>query len=42
MAAGLRSRTNTIGVVLRDISRPYYGALFAAMQEQASNAGTGS
>lgn len=39
MAAGLRSRTNTIGVVLRDISRPYYGALFAAMQEQAEQRG---
>lgn len=41
MAAGLRSRTRTIGVVLRDITRPYYGALYAAMQRQADLRGYG-
>lgn len=35
MAAGLRSRTRTIGVVLRDINRPFYGALFSAMQTRS-------
>lgn len=39
MAAGLRSRTRTIGVVLRDLNRPYYGALHAAMQRQADRIG---
>ncbi|BCW44748.1 LacI family transcriptional regulator [Arthrobacter sp. StoSoilB5] len=39
MAAGLRSRTRTLGVVLRDVNRPYYSRLFAALQEQAETRG---
>jgi DNA-binding LacI/PurR family transcriptional regulator len=39
MAAGLRSRTRTLGVVLRDINRPYYGALYSAMQRRAEERG---
>lgn len=39
MAAGLRSSTRTIGVVLRDVNRPYYGALYAALQAQAEERG---
>jgi len=39
MAAGLRSRTKSIGVVVRDVTRPYYGVLFAAMQAQAERRG---
>lgn len=39
MASGLRSRTNTLGVVLRDLTRPFYGELLAGMQEAAERAG---
>ncbi|CAL4859812.1 Catabolite control protein A [Microbacterium sp. MM2322] len=35
MAAGLRARTKTVGVVLRDINRPYYSHLLSALQAQA-------
>jgi DNA-binding LacI/PurR family transcriptional regulator len=40
MARGLvSSRTKTIGVVLRDVTRPFYGWLQAAMQHQAEECG---
>lgn len=39
MASGLRSRTNTLGVVLRDLTRPFYGELLAGMQEAAERSG---
>ncbi len=40
MASGLRSRTtHTLGVVLRDLTRPFYGELLAGMQESAERAG---
>lgn len=39
MARGLRARTNTIGVVLRDLTRPFYAELQAGMQLQAESRG---
>lgn len=40
MARGLvRARTNTIGVVLRDVTRPFYAELQAGMQLQAESCG---
>ena len=39
MARGLRSQTKTIGVVLRDVTRPYYAWLQAGMQQAAENRG---
>jgi len=40
MARGLVSaRTGTLGVVLRDITRPFYAELYAAMQARAERSG---
>jgi len=35
MAQGLRTRTRILGAVLRDMTRPYYGVLATALEEQA-------
>lgn len=39
MARGLRSRTHTLGVVLRDVKRPYYAWLLGGMQSRADELG---
>ena len=40
MARGLvSSKTKTLGVVLRDVTRPFYTELYAAMQRRAEHAG---
>ncbi|MBF4561935.1 LacI family DNA-binding transcriptional regulator [Microbacterium sp. VKM Ac-2870] len=35
MAQGLRTRTRILGAVLRDMTRPYYGVLATALEQQA-------
>lgn len=40
MASGLvRARTSTIGVVLRDLTRPFYGELLVGMLDEAQRSG---
>lgn len=39
MARGLRSQTKTIGVVLRDLTRPFYAWLQSGMQQAAESRG---
>ncbi|AGW42105.1 LacI family transcription regulator [Leifsonia xyli subsp. cynodontis DSM 46306] len=39
MARGMRTSSRTLGVVLRDVKRPYYAWLQAAMQQEAESRG---